>query len=80
MDRSLEDTTALREKLLRLWAQFEKGELSAQEARVHIGFARAIVETLKAEIAAAHIGAPLVTLGIANSRSRPPLTLARRKN
>jgi hypothetical protein len=50
------DTAALRAKMLKLWQLFEQGKLSATEARVHIGFARTVVETIKVEIAAAHLG------------------------
>jgi len=61
MQQSIDDTVALREKMLKLWAQFDRGELSATEARVHIGFARSIIETLKVEIAAAHLGPGTIT-------------------
>jgi hypothetical protein len=41
--------------MLMLWSKFEKGEVSAIEARVQIGLARTIIDTLKVEIAAAHL-------------------------
>jgi hypothetical protein len=73
----MDDTTALRDKLLKLWAAFEKGDLSATEARVHIGFARAVIESLKAEIAAAHLGGGTIS-AISVSR-RTPLALTRQQ-
>lgn len=44
----------------------ERGDVSNQEARTHIGFARAILDAKKVEIAAAHLNLPsipAVTLG-----------------
>jgi len=66
MSTSMNDTSQLRSKLLGLWNDFDEGKLDAAEARVHIGFARATLDTLKVEIAAAHLSAavvPAVTLG-----------------
>ena len=51
----MKDTSQLRNKLLTLWAKFDKGEIDATEARTHIGFARATLDTIKVEIAAAHL-------------------------
>ena len=84
MAQSMEDTAALREKMLALWTLFEQGKLSATEARVHIGFARTLVETLKVEIAAAHLGTSSITaMGLASRASLPLRSLgsasARRK-
>lgn len=62
----MEDTAQLRTKLLSLWADMERGKISAAEARTHIGFARAALDTLKVEIAAAHLNVahvPAVALG-----------------
>lgn len=73
----MDDTTALRDKLLKLWASFEKGELSATEARVHIGFARAVIESLKAEIAAAHLGGGTISALSVNRRT--PLALTKQQ-
>jgi hypothetical protein len=53
---SMKTTNDLRNKLLRLWEKFDNGELDAAEARVHIGFARSALDTLKVEIAAASLG------------------------
>lgn len=51
----MEDTWAIRRKILALWTQFDAGKISSGEARTHIGFARTVLETLKVEIAAAHL-------------------------
>ena len=76
--QELQDTVELREKILKLWHNFEEGNLSAAEARVHIGFARAVLESLKVEIAAAHIGpGAIAALGV---NRRAPLQLARKRN
>lgn len=54
------DTAGLRSKLLNLWSDMENGKISPQEARTHIGFARATLDTLKVEIAAAHLNLPSI--------------------
>jgi hypothetical protein len=53
----MKDTAEVRSEIDSLWAKFKKGEVTANEARVHIGFARTILDTLKVEIAAAHLNA-----------------------
>jgi hypothetical protein len=61
----MRDTGDIRTKLLTLWEKFDKGELDATTARTHIGFARATLDTLKVEIAAAHLSSlsiPVITL------------------
>lgn len=45
----------MREKMLALWKKLDEGKLTHAEARVHIGFARTVLDTLKVEIAAAHL-------------------------
>lgn len=62
----MKDTAGVRHKMLEMWEKFEKGDISSAEARVHIGFARATLDTLKVEIAAAHLNAAYI----------PPVTLA----
>ena len=74
----MKDTGQLRARLLKLWAQFDKGEIDATEARTHIEFARATLDTIKVEIAASHLSAaqippvPLVEPinGTINGRAR----------
>lgn len=61
----MDDTGDIRRKMMMLWSKFDKGEIAAGEARTHIGFARTVLETLKVEIAAAHlaqVSVPVVDL------------------
>jgi len=51
----MKDTADIREKMLRLWKLVDEKKISTPEARLHIGIARTILETLKVEIAAAHL-------------------------
>jgi ketopantoate hydroxymethyltransferase len=51
----LKDTADIRARILHVWRQVEEKKISAAEARLHIGLARTILETLKVEIAAAHL-------------------------
>jgi hypothetical protein len=51
----LKDTADIRTKLLDIWKQIDKKEISSSEARLHISVARAILDTLKVEMAAAHL-------------------------
>jgi hypothetical protein len=52
---NVQNTAEVRQKIITLWRRFDSGELKPQEARTHIGFARTILDTLKVEIAAAHL-------------------------
>lgn len=61
----MDNTEAIRNKMLALWAKFDSGKISAGEARTHIGFARTVLDSLKVDIAAAHLSEsniPTVTL------------------
>ncbi len=49
------DTEGIRQKMLSLWTSFDAGKISATQARVHIGFARSILDTFKVEVAVAHL-------------------------
>lgn len=51
----IKDTADIRAKLLLIWRQIDERKISASEARLHISVARAILETLKVEMAAAHL-------------------------
>jgi hypothetical protein len=64
-ETKLRTTNDIRNKLLELWEGYEKGEIDATTARTHIGFARATLDTLKVEIAAAHLSTSVI----------PPVTL-----
>lgn len=60
------DTGDVRQKMLSLWRKLDEGKITHSEARVHIGFARTVLDTIKVEIAAAHLqGAELPKVQIA---------------
>jgi hypothetical protein len=62
----IKDTHDIRMRLLQLWKQIEEKKISSSEARLHISVARAILDTLKVEMAAAHLtrtNIPAVPLG-----------------
>jgi hypothetical protein len=76
---TMKDTGDIRAKLLEIWSQVDDKKMSLAEARVHISLARAILDTLKVEIAAAHLSQahmPSVPLegGIPLRRQRGALT------
>jgi len=52
---TIRDTADVRAKLLRVWRLVDDKKITASEARLHIGLARAILDTLKVEIAMAHL-------------------------
>jgi hypothetical protein len=52
---TLKDTADIRLKLLEIWKQIDEKKISSSEARLHISVARAILDTLKVEMAAAHL-------------------------
>ena len=69
----LKDTADIRDKMLRIWELVEQKKISATEARMHISLARVILETLKVEIAAAHLSQanlPSVSIGRSKRRHR----------
>lgn len=69
---ALKDTADIRAKLLEVWRQVDAKEISSSEARLHISLARAVLETIKVEIAAAHLAqlrVPAVTLGASDMRA-----------
>jgi hypothetical protein len=51
----VKDTAGIRIKLLEIWKQIDEKKISSSEARLHISVARAILDTLKVEMAAAHL-------------------------
>ena len=62
----LKDTADIRAKLLGIWKLIDDRKISASEARLHISVARAILDTLKVEMTAAHLAQqqfPSVPLG-----------------
>lgn len=66
----LKDTADIRIKLLGIWKQVDEKKISSSEARLHISLARAILDTLKVEMAAAHLAQEAIP-------SVPILTAAR---
>lgn len=51
----IKNTADIRAKLLEVWKQIDDKTISSSEARLHISVARAILDTLKVEMAAAHL-------------------------
>jgi hypothetical protein len=51
----IRDTQDIRNRILHVWKLVDEKKISISEARLHIGLARTILETLKVEIAAAHL-------------------------
>ena len=51
----IKDTADIRARILEVWRLVDERKISAAEARLQIGLARTILETLKVEIAAAHL-------------------------
>ena len=51
----VKDTADIRAKLLEIWKLVDAKQISASEARLHISLARAVLETMKIEIAYAHL-------------------------
>ena len=51
----MHDTADIRAKMLKLWKLLDYNKITATQVRLHIGIARVILETLKVEMAAAHL-------------------------
>jgi hypothetical protein len=51
----LKDTLDIRLKLTEIWRLVDAKQISATEARLHISLARAVLETMKVEIAFQHL-------------------------
>jgi len=51
----VKDTQDIRDKMVMLLALVEQKKISASQARLQMGVARVIIDTLKVEIAAAHL-------------------------
>lgn len=51
----MRDTADIRTKLLEIWKRIDDKSISSAEARLHISVARAVLDTLKVEMAAAHL-------------------------
>lgn len=55
MSTIIKDTQDIRTRILQIWKLVDEKKITTSEARLHIGMARVILETLKVEIAAAHL-------------------------
>jgi hypothetical protein len=78
MANLLRDTADVRAKLLHIWKLYDEKKIKEAAVRIHIGLARSVLETLKVEIAAAHLArldVPALPLG----RGPDTLTLLPRK-
>lgn len=70
----MRDTAEIRARMIKLWEQVEQRKISASEARLYISLARTILETIKVEIAAAHLNQkpiPTVLIGSGPTKSLP---------
>jgi hypothetical protein len=61
---TIKDTADIRARLLEVWKLVDEKKISSSEARLHISLARAVLETLKVEIAAAHLATHPPTIAI----------------
>jgi hypothetical protein len=52
---TLRDTADIRAKILNVWKLVDEKKITVTEARLHMGLARTILETLRVEIMAAHL-------------------------
>lgn len=72
----IKDTADIRTKLLEIWKRIDEKKISSSEARLHISVARAILDTLKVEMTAAHLAqqeipsVPIITVGGRPARIR----------
>jgi len=64
----LKDTADIRAKILAVWKAVDEKKMTVTEARLHMGLARTILETLRVEIMAAHL----------TQSSIPPINVTRR--
>jgi hypothetical protein len=71
----IKDTQDIRSRMVQLWKLIEEKKISSAEARLHISVARTILDTLKVEMAAAHLAQariPAVSLGLPLAREGTP--------
>jgi hypothetical protein len=73
----VKDTADIRTKLLEIWKQIDEKKISSSEARLHISVARAILDTLKVEMAAAHLAQAQIPSVPIMSSEREPLRVRR---
>lgn len=76
----LRDTADIRNKLLQVWKLVDEKKISAGEARLHISLARAVLETLKVEIAASHLSqAQIPSVSLGKQEYRPVIVQRRQQ-
>jgi hypothetical protein len=67
------DTLDMKKKLMAIWKRVDTKSITPQEARIHIGIARVVLDCLRVEICAARIGngnvIKTVNLGTSPGRS-----------
>jgi hypothetical protein len=61
----IKNTADIRAKLLEVWRLVDEKKISLSEARVHVATARAVLDSIKVEIAMAHLSQSIapITLG-----------------
>jgi len=61
----IKSTADIRKKLLEVWRLVDEKKMSLSEARVHIQMARGLLDSIKVEIAMAHLSQVIapITLG-----------------
>jgi hypothetical protein len=74
---AIKDTADVRNKLLEIWKLVDEHKISSSEARLHISLARAVLETLKVEITAAHLAQERIPPVLVRSHRTLPIPEAR---
>lgn len=72
------DTAEIREKMLELWKLVDSKQITTSEARMHISIARTILETIKVEIAFAHLSRSQIP-SVPLSHLPPPVITTKRQ-
>ena len=72
----VQTTADIRAKILEVWKRVDARKISIAEARLQIGLARTVLETLKVEIAAAHLS-QMQLMSVPVAAIAPPKPVAR---
>lgn len=75
MSSVMKDTADIRAKLLDVWKKIDEKKISSSEARLHISVARAVLDTLKVEMAAAHLARADIPAVPISSGARLPVRM-----
>jgi len=76
----VKDTADIRAKILAVWKLVDEKKMTVTEARLHMGLARTILETLRVEIMAAHLTqSQIPSINIAQRGNVVPLAPPSRK-